>query len=49
MDLALPLGELAPPLAVTDTDIQLKPLIRRIEGFNMKIIMRRDTVILFSK
>ena len=29
-------------------DIQLKPFIHRMEGFNMKIIMRRDFVI-FSK
>ena len=29
-----------------DTDIQLKTLSHRLEVFNMKIIMRRDSVIL---
>ena len=29
------------------TDIQLKPLRRSIEGFHMKIIMRRDCVIFY--
>ena len=28
-----------------DTDIQLKTLSRRLEVFNMKIIMRRDSMI----
>jgi len=31
------------------TDIQLKPLRLSLEGFNMKINMRRDFVIFFSK
>jgi len=32
-----------------DTDFQLKTLSRRIEVFNMKIIMRREYGIFFSK
>ena len=32
-----------------DTDIQLKTLSRRIEVFNMKIIMRRESVIFYSE
>ena len=31
------------------TDIQLKTLSRRIEVFNMKIIMRRESVIFYSE
>ncbi len=31
------------------TDIQLKTLSRRIEVFNMKIIMRRDPVIFYPE
>ena len=31
------------------TDIQLKTLSRRIEVFNMKIIMRRDSVIFYPE
>jgi len=31
------------------TDIQLKALSRRLEVFNMKIIMRRACAILFSQ
>ena len=33
----------------TYTDIQLKTLSRRIEVFNMKIIMRRDSVIFYPE
>ena len=32
-----------------DTDIQLKTLSRRIEVFNMKIIMRRDSMIFYPE
>lgn len=41
-------GKRGRKLVEIDTDIQLKHLIYRIEGFNMKIIMRRDCMI-FSK
>ena len=37
------------PVAISDTDIQLKTLSRRIEVFNMKIIMRRDSDIFYSE
>ena len=36
-------------MLVTYTDIQLKTLSRRIEVFNMKIIMRRDSVIFYPE
>ena len=39
----------APLLFGYHTDIQLKTLSRRIEVFNMKIIMRQESVIFYSE